>query len=174
MIVNYKACAGVFYSAANVPVSTTPGGGAMTLQFWGVEPNNPRTGLTLAMIADGTSKTFGLAESREASQAAWIDGSRAWLTAANGTAGFNATARNWGTPTNSSLLENAKTTGFDYDGYTSASPSNQLGVSSQHQGGIVLHCSIDGHTGQVTNEIDANLYYSLWSRADGEALTDIP
>ena len=61
-----------------------------------------------------------------------------------------------------------------YDGYVAANPSNQLGVSSQHQGGIVLHCSIDGHTGQVTNEIDANLSYSLWSQADGEALTDIP
>jgi hypothetical protein len=54
------------------------------------------------------------------------------------------------------------------------SPSGQLGVSSQHQGGIVLHCYVDGHTGQVTNEIDANLYYSLWSRGEGEALTDIP
>ena len=49
-----------------------------------------------------------------------------------------------------------------------------LGPSSQHQGGIVLHSYVDGHVGQVTNEIDANLYYSLYSRQDGEALTDIP
>jgi hypothetical protein len=30
-----------------------------------------------------------------------------------------------------------------------------------------------GHVGQVTNEIDSNLSYSLYPRADGEALTDI-
>jgi len=176
----YKGAAGVSYVAvtgqttANVPVSQAPGGGALTLQFWGTEPNNPRTGVTLAMIADGTSKTFGLVETRESLNSAWIDGSRAWVTAANGGATFNTTPRNWtvvGTP---SLLENAKTSGFDWDGYTSASPSGQLGPSSQHQGGIVLHCYVDGHVGQVTNEIDANLYYSLYSRQDGEALTDIP
>ena len=107
-------------------------------------------------------------------QSAWIDGARAWVTAANGAATFNSTARNWGTPTNSSLLENARTSAFDYDGYSSATPSGHLGPSSQHQGGIVLHAYVDGHVGQVTNEIDSNLYYSLYSRADGEALTDIP
>ena len=176
----YKGAAGVSYvtvtgqTTATVPVSAAPGGGALTLQFWGTEPNNPRTGVTLAMIADGTSKTFGLVETRETVNSAWIDGSRAWVTAANGGATFNTTARNWGTPTNSSLLENAKSASFDYDGYSSGSPSGHLGPSSQHQGGIVLHGYVDGHVGQVTNEVDANLYYSLYSRQDGEALTDIP
>jgi hypothetical protein len=154
----------------------SPGGGALTLQTWGTEPNNPKTGCTLAMIADGTSKTFGLVESREPVQSAWVDGTRAWVTAAggagDGTAAFNSTNRNWGTPANSALLENAKTTGFNWQGYTGA--AGVLGASSQHQGGIVLHTYVDGHVGQVTNEIDANLYYSLYSRADGEALTDIP
>ena len=178
----YKGAACVSYFAAagsqattNVPVSAAPGGGAMTLQAWGTEPNNPRTGVTLAMIADGTSKTFGLVETREVIESAWIDGSRAWVTAAggngDGTAAFNTTNRNWGTPGNSALLENAKTSGFNWLGY---SATGRLGPSSQHQGGIVLHSYVDGHVGQVTNEIDANLYYSLYSRQDGEALTDIP
>ena len=77
------------------------------------------------------------------------------------------------TPTNSSLLQNAKTSGYDWNGYA-ATTSGHLGPSSQHQGGIVLHGYVDGHVGQVTNEVDANLYYSLYSRQDGEALTDIP
>jgi len=175
-ITSYKGAAGVSYSATGTPVSMSPGGGAMTLQTWGTEPNNPKTGITLAMVADGTSKTFALVESREPVQSAWVDGTRAWVTAAggggDGTATFNSTSRNWGTPANSALLENAKTTGFNWQGYTGA--AGVLGASSQHQGGIVLHGYVDGHVGQVTNEIDANLYYSLYSRADGEALTDIP
>jgi type II secretory pathway pseudopilin PulG len=176
----YKGAAGVSFSAAGVPVSMSPGGGALTQQTWGTEPNNPKTGITLAMVADGTSKTFALVESREAVQSAWIDGARAWVTGANGASFLNTTSRVWSdasggtsTPTNSALLQNAKTTGYDYQGY-SATPSGLLGPSSQHQGGIVLHGYVDGHVGQVTNEIDSNLYYSLYSRADGEALTDIP
>jgi hypothetical protein len=75
------------------------------------------------------------------------------------------------------LLENAKATDQRWAGYAApaAAPGGiLLGPSSQHQGGIVMHTYVDGHVGQVTNEIDANLYYSLYSRADGEALTDIP
>jgi len=176
----YKGAAGVSFSAAGSPVSGSPGGGALTLQPWGTEPNFPKTGVTLAMIADGTSKTFGLVETRETVQSAWIDGSRAWVTAANGASNFNTSSKVWSdtaggtsTPTNSSLLQNAKTSGYDWNGYA-ATVSGHLGPSSQHQGGIVLHGYIDGHVGQVTNEVDANLYYSLYSRQDGEALSDIP
>jgi prepilin-type N-terminal cleavage/methylation domain-containing protein len=175
----YKGAAGVSYvytSGTAYPTSASPGGGALTLQTWGTEPTNPKTGITLAMVADGTSKTFALVESREPVQSAWIDGTRAWVTAASGASTWDSTNRRWdgGTPTNSALLENAKTSSANWawQGYTGA--NGVLGPSSQHQGGIVLHCYVDGHVGQVTNEIDANLYYSLYSRADGEALTDIP
>lgn len=98
------------------------------------------------------------------------------MTGANNNgAAMTLTGNNWSPTNTSALLENAKNTSqADYDGYVAGSPSGQLGVSSQHQGGIVLHSCVDGHIGQVTNEIDANLYYSLWSRAEGEALTDIP
>ena len=173
----YKGAAGVSYSGAGTPVSASPGGGALTLNYWGSEPNNPRTGVTLAMIADGTSKTFGLVETRETVNSAWIDGSRAWVTGATGASNFNTGSKVWSdtagattTPTNSALLQNAKTSGYAWAGYG----GTDLGPSSQHQGGIVLHGYVDGHVGQVTNEVDANLYYSLYSRQDGEALTDIP
>ena len=87
----------------------------------GSEINNSKTGLALSMIMDGTSKTFSLAEIREATQSAWIDGSRAWVTAA-----------------------------------------------------IVVHGYADGHVGQVGSEIDTNLYFPLYTGADGEAVAATP
>jgi prepilin-type N-terminal cleavage/methylation domain-containing protein len=176
-ITNYKAAAGTGYNGgAFLPNSNSgggAGGGAVTLSAW--DPNTnppPRTGITLAMISDGTSKTFALAESRERFSAAWIDGQRCWVTAATGATSLSGNT--WsGT---SALLENAKTSGWAWGGYggVAGNQNDGLGVSSQHQGGIVLHCYVDGHTGQVTNEIDFSLYSSLWSRGEGEALTDIP
>jgi hypothetical protein len=44
--------------------------------------NAARSSTVLAQVADGTSKTFALAESREKTAAAWIDGARNWVTAA--------------------------------------------------------------------------------------------
>ena len=168
-ITNYKGTAGEGYSAAGDPDKDAGGGGVMTLQTWGPEPSNPKTGVTLSMISDGMSKTFMLAETREATQSAWIDGSRAWVTAATGQGTFNATARTWtGT---SALLEQAKAAPA-WAGYGSTTP--QLGPSSQHQGGIVIHGYADGHVGQVASEIDTNLYFSLFTRADGETVSETP
>jgi hypothetical protein len=42
----------------------------MTLRTSGSEPGNSKTGITLSMITDGTSKTFSLAETRETTQSA--------------------------------------------------------------------------------------------------------
>jgi hypothetical protein len=126
-------------------------------------------GITLSMISDRTSKTFMLAETREVTQAAWMDGSRAWVTAATGQGTFNATARTWsGTP---ALLEQNKATPA-WAGYGTTTP--RLGPPSQHQGGIVIHGHADGHVGQVSNEIDTNLYFSLYTRGDNETIADAP
>ncbi|MCX7430267.1 MAG: DUF1559 domain-containing protein [Planctomycetia bacterium] len=168
-ITNYKGAAAEGYTSAGTPDSGSGGGGVMTLQTWGSEPGNSKTGITLSMITDGTSKTFALAETREATQSAWIDGSRAWVTAATGQGTFNSAARTWtGT---SALLEQTKTTPA-WTGYGSTTP--QLGPASQHQGGIVIHGYADGHVGQVNSEIDTNLYFSLYTRADGEAVAEAP
>jgi prepilin-type N-terminal cleavage/methylation domain-containing protein len=168
-ITNYKGAAAEGYASAGTPDSGSGGGGVMTLQTWGSEPGNSKTGITLSMINDGTSKTFMLAETREATQSAWIDGSRAWVTAATGQGSFNSTARTWtGT---SALLEQTKATPA-WAGYSSATP--QLGPSSAHQGGIVIHGYADGHVGQVNSEIDTNLLFSLYTRADGEAVAETP
>lgn len=185
---NYKAMAGVGYdTTAYFPDSGVAGGGggAITVQYWeqaraGVP--GPYAGVTLAQVNDGTSKTFALAESRERVNAAWIDGARNWVTAATGQTGaqqtFNSTTQKWvdgssatGTavPTNSALLQN-KPTGQAWTGYG----GNTYGPSSFHQGNIVMHCYVDGHVGQVTNEIDAQLYYALSTRASSEAIADAP
>ena len=168
-ITNYKGTAAEGYSSAGMPDSGSGGGGVMTLQTWGSEPGNSKTGVTLSMISDGTSKTFALAETRETTQSAWIDGSRAWVTAATGQGVINATARTWtGT---SSLLEQWKATPA-WAGYGGTTP--QLGPSSQHQGGIVVHGYADGHVGLVNSEIDTNLYFSLYTRGDGETVSETP
>ena len=54
------------------------------------------------------------------------------------------------------------------------SPSGNFGPSSFHQGNIVMHCYVDGHVGQVTNEIDVPLYFALTTRGDSEAVADAP
>jgi prepilin-type N-terminal cleavage/methylation domain-containing protein len=191
---NYKAISGVGYAG------TTPnffpdsgvggsGGGAITVQYW--EPQRtgvpgPYAGVTLAQVADGTSKTFALAESRERTAAAWIDGARNWVTAATGATGtahfFNTGSLRWvataggsAAPTNSALLQN-RPTGQLWTGYgaTVAGAAGTYGPSSFHQGNIVMHVYVDGHVGQVTNEIDAQLYYALTTRGDSEAVADAP
>jgi len=183
----YKAMAGVGYNGSQYPDSGVggSGGGAITLQYW--EPARqgvpgPYAGVTLAQVADGTSKTFSLAESREKTKAAWIDGARAHVTAANGASAsshyFNSGSLKWvdgsaaGTaaPTDSSLLQN-KPTGYNWVGYGGTA---DYGPSSYHQGNIVMHCYVDGHVGQVTNEIDSQLYYALSTRGDSEAVADAP
>jgi prepilin-type N-terminal cleavage/methylation domain-containing protein len=181
---NYKAISGVGYTS-QYPDSAVggSGGGAITVQYW--EPQRtgvpgPYAGVSLAQVADGTSKTFALAESREKTAAAWIDGARNWVTAATGATGtahfFNTGSLRWvdtaggsAAPTNSALLQN-KPTGQAWGGYG----GSNYGPSSYHQGNIVMHCYVDGHVGQVTNEIDAQLYYALTTRGDSEAVADAP
>jgi len=206
-VTNYKAMAGVGFSG-NVPDSACggtgasgdtigTGGGGITLQYWEkvrysdaantVEILGPYGGLTMAQIGDGTSKTLALAESRDKTNAAWIDGWRCWVTAANGgTQGpmggtshnynnnkwFDGTAQS-ALPNDCALLQNIPTNKNPaYNGYGTAAPS--YGPSSWHQGNIVLHTYVDGHVAQITNEIDTNLYYSITSRADSEAVPDAP
>jgi len=180
----YKAISGVGYTS-QYPDSGVGGngGGAITLQYWEPKRANvdgPYDGVTLAQVADGTSKTFALAESRERTKAAWIDGTRNWVSAATGATNtahfFNTSSLRWvstsggaAAPGNSALLQN-RPTGQAWGGYG----GSDYGPSSFHQGNIVMHVYVDGHVGQVTNEIDAQLYYALTTRGDSEAVADAP
>ena len=168
---NYKAVAASGFSAGPpvVPYSAGNLGGVITLEKYGSESQAPYTGITLAQITDGTSKTFMCGESREVGKSAWIDGSTCWITAANGA--VNAVTS--GATLNGSTLaiaDNTKTAGT-WAGYGG---SADYGTSSNHQAGITLHVYADGHVGQVTPEVDSTLMCSLHTRAGSEPTSEQP
>ena len=168
---NYKAIAAAGWSAANIPYSAGNLGGVITLEKYGSETTAPFTGISLAQITDGTSKTFMAGETREVTKSAWIDGSTCWITAANGA--VNAVTS--GATLNGSALaiaDNTKTAGT-WVGYNSAD-TNTYGTSSNHQAGITLHVYADGHVGQVTPEVDSTLMCSLHTRAGSEPTSEQP
>jgi prepilin-type N-terminal cleavage/methylation domain-containing protein len=169
-VTNYKAIAASGFSGANVPYSAGNLGGTLTLEKYGSETTAPFTGISLAQITDGTSKTFLVGESREVTKAAWIDGTTGWITAANGAvtpATTNATLNG----STLAIQDNTRTAGT-YAGYVAS--GTDYGTSSNHQAGIVLHCYADGHVGQVTPEIDTSLMLNLHTRAGSEPTGEQP
>ena len=168
---NYKAVAASGFSAGPpvVPYSAGNVGGVITLEKYGSESQAPYTGITLAQITDGTSKTFMCGESREVGKSAWIDGSTCWITAANGA----VTANPSGATLNGSTLaiaDNTRTAGS----WTGYGGTVDYGTSSNHQAGITLHVYADGHVGQVTPEVDSTLMCSLHTRAGSEPTSEQP
>jgi len=165
---NYKAAAAAGYTGANAPSSAGTLGGVLTGEQYGTEAGNSKTGITLAMITDGTSKTFALAESREDKQSGWLLGPQMWVTAGNGLAT---------TTSNVVTLASSKTSVADNSatvGAWNGTGTVCWGASSNHQAGITLHTYADGHVGQVTPEIDQALYGALFTRAGSEATSEQP
>jgi prepilin-type N-terminal cleavage/methylation domain-containing protein len=166
---NYKAVAASGFSATNTPYSAGNLGGVLTLEKYGSETNAPFTGITLAQITDGMSKTFMCGETRELTKSGWIDGATCWITAANGA--VNAVTS--GATLNGSTLaiaDNTKTAGT----FTGYGGTVDYGTSSNHQAGITLHVYADGHVGQVTPEVDSTLMCSLHTRAGSEPTSEQP
>jgi prepilin-type N-terminal cleavage/methylation domain-containing protein len=170
-VTNYKGIAAAGFSSST-PYSAGNLGGTLTVEKYGSETTAPYTGITLAQITDGTSKTFLVGETRESTKSAWIDGSTCWLTAANGavTAGTNGGNAALGSNVKLAILDNTATAG-DYDGYGG---TVDYGTSSNHQAGIVLHAYADGHVGQVTPEIESGLMLNLHTRAGSEPTGEQP
>jgi hypothetical protein len=156
-------------TAAGAPQTSTALGGVITVEKYGSEASAPYTGVTLAMITDGTSKTFMIAESREVTEAAWIDGTRAWVTALRDATATSYSAGTWtgGTP---AILDNQGTT----PNYTGYSGNAVYGESSNHQAGITLFGYADGHVVKVTPEINTGLMLNLHTRAGSEPTADQP
>jgi prepilin-type N-terminal cleavage/methylation domain-containing protein len=169
-VTNYKGIAAVATTAANVPVNTSAGGGVITLEKYGSETSAPYTGITLAQITDGTSKTFMVGESREATKSGWIDGATAWVTAVNAAAPTMVYAAAGCTGGTAGVLDNQGTAGTAaiYGG------STDYAESSNHQAGITLFGYADGHVGQVTPEIDGTLLRNLHTRGGSEATGEQP
>jgi prepilin-type N-terminal cleavage/methylation domain-containing protein len=159
---NYKGTAGSTISGMYAPASTAPSGGVLTLQTFESTSNNSKLGITLQMITDGTSKTLMVAETRELQKAAWIDGRHCWVSSRLVSGG-------------SSLIDNAKKDVADYvyDGYDLAKGTLlNIGPSSDHAAGIIMHCYADGHVSAIRADIKDTVYDSLYTRAGGEVVTD--
>ena len=171
-VTNYKGIAGAGAATARTPYTSSNLGGVITLEKYGSEACAPYTGITLAQIQDGTSKTFMVGESREITQAAWIDGQNAWLLAVQGNA--NITPATTGVTGGTLAILNNQVTAGTYDNLGGSSGSTDFGESSNHQAGITLFTYADGHVGQVTPEIDPMLMKNLHSRGGSEATSDQP
>ena len=153
----YEAASGVFASALGSPANGdgTLGGGAMT-SSWDTTTSLSKSGLLLGQISDGTSKTFITSEAKPTDTGAatgWMYGTQNYNTAVTDTA-----------PTI------VASTGFA--GTSALRTAGQ--ANSDHQGGLTIHTYVDGHVGAVNPEIAVATYSSLFSRSNGEAVSDAP
>lgn len=145
-------------------------------------------GLKVRDIADGTSKTVILGETREENYSSWLDGQATWGTGMKetavlgesdatgnpvegavglkrGTDGYptvtdNAHALNWGSVGTQKLP-------YLKDNSPGATPRN-WGPSSEHAGNIVVHGFVDGHVITLSDSTDATVYYRMITRRGGE------
>jgi hypothetical protein len=163
-----KGTAAGGYTSAGVPDSSAGRGRVMTLQTWSPDPGNSKAGIPLAMISDGTLKTYMVAETRETTQAAWIDGSWAWVTASKGPGHVQHHQSHLdGHVRPARADEDDASLGRLRQDDTPAGP-----VSSSPRANLTIHGSADGHVGQVSSDIDVNLYFSLYTRGDNETIAD--
>jgi prepilin-type N-terminal cleavage/methylation domain-containing protein len=185
-LTNYKANAGT-HLVSGTAVSNN---GALTYPTTAAPSSTPWTtsrpnGGTMGSLADGTSKTVVVSESRERGYAGWIDGSTSWVVASNvvGTTMSYINGK-WMTDGSATAIVPAVGTtagaGLNFPASTSArflpnssfslyqAPGMAHGPSSDHAGGIVMHVFGDGHVSQVTTDIDPTLYLSIFSRSSGE------
>lgn len=139
---------------------------------------NRNKGLKVGDLADGTSKTVVLCESREPDYASWYDGATAWVCGAPGTTnctqigttrGFDATehALNYGDPDASPAKYFMTATKYPALG---AGNNRNYGPSSRHTGDIVVHSYADGHTQALRDRVEPKVYLALISRDGGESV----
>jgi prepilin-type N-terminal cleavage/methylation domain-containing protein len=171
---NYKGVAGqrmVSTGSAGTPGTADSraanGGGVLTQQAWQPLPSGASSGsVSLAGLdlrevqgGDGMSKTAMIAESAIAessgggSVGSWSRGLSAFVVANNAT----SQGLQWGRVATGGTANNAN--GAD------------LGPSSFHAGGIVLHGFADGHVGSFTENLGSTLINNLYSRNGGSAET---
>jgi prepilin-type N-terminal cleavage/methylation domain-containing protein len=149
-------------------------------------------GISMGGIKDGTSKTVIAAESREQGFAAWMSGVCMYVvgaypknarppqrnTAADGNFGWpqamlqDGTARialNIGTDKERAARTAADLVYFDQGEFPHGTTATERrwGPSSAHPG-VVIHVYGDAHVEEVTEDVDANVYIRLITRAGGE------
>jgi hypothetical protein len=147
-------------------------------------------GVTMGGIKDGTSKTVIAAESREQGYAAWISGVCMYVVgeypknardparnqAADGNFGWpqqllqdgsHRISLNIGTDKERAARTAADLLYFDMGEFPHGQGERRWGPSSAHPG-VVIHVYGDAHVEEVTEDVDANVYVRLITRAGGE------
>jgi prepilin-type processing-associated H-X9-DG protein len=122
--------------------------------------SNPMAGTTAITAANDT--TYVRPDSN-------IPGGR-WTIGTDGTSKTGGTALNYGpTPQNPTAVYLPTAALADPD-ISGIAPGRLWGPSSQHSGGIVNHAFADAHVESIQDNIDANVYLWIVTRAGGETL----
>ncbi len=143
-------------------------------------------GKTIGGLSDGVSKTAVVAETKEESFQAWIDGQSTWVVATwiESPTFRDVNVNQQGIPVYpnavSALNKGPNATvqtgvpeiyyyanfgqGGSYDG------ARAWGPSSEHAGGVVTHTFGDGHTSAISDSVDPNVIISIYTAAGGETL----
>jgi hypothetical protein len=150
-------------------------------------------GINIGGMKDGTSKTVVAAESREQAYAAWISGVCMYVVgaypanarapargqASDGGFGWpqqmiqDGTVRialNLGTDKEKAARTAADVVYMEQGQNPHGAGERRWGPSSAHPG-VVIHLYGDDHVEEVTEDVDANVYIRLITRAGGEPTT---
>jgi prepilin-type N-terminal cleavage/methylation domain-containing protein len=148
------------------------------------------------MSSDGTSKTIVVAESKEGNprayagsavtganqyQCAWPLGLQSWVVAgvpSNGSPAWNSSTQaygatvsglNYGPTTSGTGNTTAYTNGTNIMvGSAGAAAGMIWGPSSDHAGGLVIHCMGDGSVKSIAADVSPDVYLSLSTVSGGE------
>ena len=174
-LTNYKACAAASLIAAATPASTdTTGGGILTKHIWSNEPtlraNVSYGGVDTRQVGDGLSKTVMIGEVCGSDAFyGWMSGSAAWITPSDSTtvSYTQGAAPSITKIAGRNITGSTNTTGSFYT-------SGNQGLGSFHTGGLMLHTYGDGHTSAISQDVDASVLASVYTRNNGEAVAELP
>ena len=178
---NYKVVAGVAsHALAGSVTDSRTDNGAFPLRpaKFANEATDPCPlfGLGFSAFNDGMSKTFFIAESKEAGNSAWIDAVQTFITTASDDGAC---------PIQNGSVWTGGLSGLGYGPTVTATGrvcqklsgrntlgSSAWGPSADHAGGLVMHVYGDGHTGSIGTDIDPAIYHALATRAGAETTTE--
>ncbi len=170
-------------------LSSTVLGKLTTTPFTGdgmIVPDRQAKGTSMARMADGTSKTAILCESKEGAPNPATSGTTTYVASwwnplhvyvvgyapsvsTTAPANFAAITATANTVTAINYGPSATSTQV----YQSSTPARNYGPSSDHTGGIVIHGMGDGSVQEVTEAIDSPRYYGAITARGGENVAGI-
>ena len=178
-ISNYVALAATNYSRMNPPPAPSYTYSSSQAEPNGTVTQNAKTGHRLSAMADGTSKTLVLSESREDNCAVWYDGAANWgVGVAPDSTSMDPTYDANGFILSTGELSIAQTGNdrppaaakYYMSGMkvTGINANWVWGPSSAHSGGVTMHAVGDGAVRPVPPDIDIKTYLRLITRAGKE------